>query len=729
MESAVGYKFIVCAAVLVTVLLTLSAYFALSRRGRDVLEFSLMESFQAFTGRELKVDGKILFKLGLRPVVRLQGVRVQNASWGARPEMLRAKELELQFALLPLLAKELRLERLIFLEPDIFVETTASGKSNLSLQTDSLPPKAGTGPLAAENEAGLSVMWLRHLQIQKGLLTIKDGASGQVHSLALESLSLKASASSSPVTLAARGLYNHEPFEMEATSCPLTAAKVPHTPCRLNAAARVAGAQITMDGSLHELWSTKGISLQLKAEGSSINRVWKYVGRDVDVPDLGSFRAAADLVDHEGILELEGLVLEAGDGDVLHIGVTGGIKDLRTFRGMSLDLKVEGRDPSGIARQYGWQIPVKGSFMASGHVVDAGESSYRISEMRWVAKDMVLNGSLHADFNSARPKLSVVISANNLELDPELFLGKFSERGVFASDRDGEATQGQSVWPHIPLRLDVPNSVDVVIRIRSNQLLLGRTKIQDVSATVVLEEGTARVKPFRFQFLGGIVGGGIRLKPLGKGVALASAFRVEGLDIGAAAEKLQLKHPLTGKAHVEADLGTHGRSLAELIERLEGNITLSVRDGTVARDYLESIDKDLAARAAFSLLDILNRGTSSVQVDCFAGRFQVRDGIARSTVLAFDTPNMRVVGEGTANLGSGALAFSLQPDFKDTGSLNALIQAGLSLTEPAMQFKLIGTLEKPKLVMAPSRILAAMVESLGNGASQVPRGNWCSVLR
>ena len=158
MESAVGYKFIVCSAVLVTVLLTLSAYFALSRHGRDVLESSLMESFQAFTGRELKVDGKILFKLGLRPVVRFQGVRVQNASWGSRPEMLRAKELELQFALLPLLAKELRVERLILLEPDIFVETTASGKSNLSLQTDGLPPKAGTGPLAAENEAGLSVI-------------------------------------------------------------------------------------------------------------------------------------------------------------------------------------------------------------------------------------------------------------------------------------------------------------------------------------------------------------------------------------------------------------------------------------------------------------------------------------------------------------------------------------------------------------------------------------------
>jgi uncharacterized protein involved in outer membrane biogenesis len=216
---------------------------------------------------------------------------------------------------------------------------------------------------------------------------------------------------------------------------------------------------------------------------------------------------------------------------------------------------------------------------------------------------------------------------------------------------------------------------------------------------------------------------------MGKGVVLASTVRVEGLDLGAAAEKLHLKHPLTGNAHVEADLWGHGRSVAELIAGLKGDITLSVRDGTVAHDYLESLDKDLAARAAFSLLDLLNRGTSAVQVDCFAGRFQVRDGMARSTVLAFDMPNMRVVGEGTVNLGNGALAFSFHPDFKDTGSLNALIQAGLSLTEPAMQFKLIGTLEKPKLVMDPGRALTVMVKSPGNGASQVPRGNWCSVLR
>jgi hypothetical protein len=90
---------------------------------------------------------------------------------------------------------------------------------------------------------------------------------------------------------------------------------------------------------------------------------------------------------------------------------------------------------------------------------------------------------------------------------------------------------------------------------------------------------------------------------------------------------------------------------------------------------------------------------------------------------------MRVVGEGTVNLGSGALAFSLQPDFKDTGSLNALIQAGLSLTEPAMQFKLIGTLEKPKLVMDPGRTLTAMVESLGSEVSQGRSGHWCRALR
>lgn len=728
-ESVVGYKSIVCAAVLVTILLTLPAYFALSRHGRDVLEAHILENFQAATGRELKVDGKIRFKLGLRPIVRLQGVRVQNASWGSRPEMLRAKELELQFALLPLLAKELRLERFILVEPDILVETTASGTSNLNPPTEGRPPKGATGPLAGENEVGLSVMGLQHLQIQNGLLTIKDGASGKVHSVALESLSLKAAASDGPLVLAAEGLYNREPFEAKATSCSLTAARVPDTPCRLSVAARVAGAEITLDGFVQDLRNGTGISLRLKAEGRSINRVWKFMGLDVNVPDPGTFRAAADLVDHGGILGLEGLVLEAGNGDVLQIGITGGIKDLRTFRGMSLDLKVEGRNPPAIARRYGWELPVKGPFTASGHMVDVGESSYRISDMRWAAKDMELKGSLHADFSNARPKLSVVISANRLDLDPEPFLGKFSERGVFASDRDGADTQGQSIWPHIPLRLDVPNSVDAEIRIRSNQLLLGRTKIQDLSATVVLEEGTARVKPFKFQFLGGIVRGGIRLKPMGKGVVLASTVGVEGLDLGAAAEKLHLKHPLTGKAHVEADLDGHGRSVAELIAGLRGDITLSVRDGTVAHDYLESLDKDLAARAAFSLLDFLNRGTSAVQVDCFAGRFQVRDGMARSTVLAFDTPNMRVVGEGTANLGSGALAFSFQPDFKDTGSLNALIQAGLSLTEPAMQFKLVGTLEKPKLVMDPGRTLTAMVESLGNGASQVPRGNWCSVLR
>ncbi|MBX9736616.1 MAG: AsmA family protein, partial [Phycisphaerales bacterium] len=56
------------------------------------------------TGRELKVDGGIGYSLSLVPKLSIESVRFQNASWGSRPDMLLAKRVEVQIALLPLLS-------------------------------------------------------------------------------------------------------------------------------------------------------------------------------------------------------------------------------------------------------------------------------------------------------------------------------------------------------------------------------------------------------------------------------------------------------------------------------------------------------------------------------------------------------------------------------------------------------------------------------------------------
>src|SRR5881628_2297978 len=58
---------------------------------------------KAETGRNLNVQGPVDFKLSLEPKVVLPNVAFDNAPWSKMPQMVTAKRIEAQFALLPLL--------------------------------------------------------------------------------------------------------------------------------------------------------------------------------------------------------------------------------------------------------------------------------------------------------------------------------------------------------------------------------------------------------------------------------------------------------------------------------------------------------------------------------------------------------------------------------------------------------------------------------------------------
>ena len=85
---------------------------------------------QEATGRELKIDGKVGYSLSLRPTVAAEGVRFSNAPWGSRPDMVTAKRVEIQIALLPLVSGKVEVRGLTLIEPDVLLEISGDGAKN-----------------------------------------------------------------------------------------------------------------------------------------------------------------------------------------------------------------------------------------------------------------------------------------------------------------------------------------------------------------------------------------------------------------------------------------------------------------------------------------------------------------------------------------------------------------------------------------------------------------------
>ena len=89
----------------VVALLLVGAAIAIKTLDPNRFVAPLAARVKAATGRELSVHGPIEYKLSLTPKVVLPDVAFENAPWSKTRQMLTAKRVEAQVALLPLLSR------------------------------------------------------------------------------------------------------------------------------------------------------------------------------------------------------------------------------------------------------------------------------------------------------------------------------------------------------------------------------------------------------------------------------------------------------------------------------------------------------------------------------------------------------------------------------------------------------------------------------------------------
>ena len=85
------WKKILLAAALVVVVLIVGLYAFVSLYDFNKFKPMIAKAVKDATGRELTIAGNIEFELGLRPVLVVEDVSLQNASWSSEPNLARAK--------------------------------------------------------------------------------------------------------------------------------------------------------------------------------------------------------------------------------------------------------------------------------------------------------------------------------------------------------------------------------------------------------------------------------------------------------------------------------------------------------------------------------------------------------------------------------------------------------------------------------------------------------------
>lgn len=207
-------------AVLGGIVVLLLIAVAIAVRTVDVTEFlgPIQQRVKEATGRDLTVRGGIDLKLGLEPKLVLDDVTLTNAPWSKEPQMLSAKHVEAQIALLPLLTKHFDVTSFKLIGPTIALETDPSGRGNWEFQSAAAPANQTDRAPSGGTLGGFSV---GDIAISDGSVTYRDGKTGDITRIMVETLTVHARDPQSPVSGRFRGTINDTAVALEGDFGPL----------------------------------------------------------------------------------------------------------------------------------------------------------------------------------------------------------------------------------------------------------------------------------------------------------------------------------------------------------------------------------------------------------------------------------------------------------------------------------------------------------------------------
>ena len=131
---------------------------------------------KAATGREVSI-GSVSMGFSLNPAIILTDVKVGNASWGSRPQMVTLKRVEAHTQLIPLISGTVNITSLTVEDPDVLLETDKNGKGNWEFSTPSSGASASSG---GSGSTPLSVSDISVKGLKLGYRDSKEGVSADV---------------------------------------------------------------------------------------------------------------------------------------------------------------------------------------------------------------------------------------------------------------------------------------------------------------------------------------------------------------------------------------------------------------------------------------------------------------------------------------------------------------------------------------------------------------------
>jgi len=303
----------------------------------DSLKPRIEAAVKQATGRDLTINGSIGLAWSLWPTVEVRDVGLSNPPGFSRPEMVTLDRLQLRLALWPLLRREVEIDRLELVHPDVRLETDAQGRANWQFTPQQRPAGApATMPASAAAPqpqpaarqppppvpSGQMRVSVRDLVLTDGTIAYRDGRTGNDTVLAVQRFEASADSPDAPVQLDGAVSANGTPFMLKGEVGSLArlqdAAATAPWPVKLKLASTGAftGARLAVNGAVTQPLKGKGYALAVDGAVSDFSTL-DSVFPKANLPPVHDVTLTGRIADSgDPLPAVTDLTLHAGAGDL-----------------------------------------------------------------------------------------------------------------------------------------------------------------------------------------------------------------------------------------------------------------------------------------------------------------------------------------------------------------------------------------------------------------------------
>jgi uncharacterized protein involved in outer membrane biogenesis len=350
---------------------------------------------------------------------------------------------------------------------------------------------------------------------------------------------------------------------------------------------------------------------------------------------------------------------------LVSVAAEGTLTNPAQLAAIDLQLKVSGASAARLYPLTGLLLPETPPFTTAGRLsghLAKGASQWTYDKFTGRVGDSDIAGSLSYQQRQPRGLLTGSLHSRLLQFsDLGPLIGADSnaskqERGVAAVQPAGK------LLPVETFKTERWSALDADVSFRADRIV--RTKelpLSKLQTEFHLKDGVLRLTPLNFDFAGGHVASKATLDgSSGKAVAATLDATARHIKLRQLLPKLpELKQATIGEINAAAKLTAQGNSVASLLAHSNGELKTLVNDGTVSKLLLEQLGLNIGNIVLTKLF-----GDKPVHLNCLAGDFAVRDGLARTRYFIADTDDATVHITGAVNLANENIDLTMKPETK-----------------------------------------------------------------